>query len=64
LYGSAEVGKSSVVQTIAECSVQEGNLTVTSFLWREDLARNDIRRLIPTIAFQIANAIPKLRPAI
>ncbi|KAJ3755388.1 hypothetical protein EV360DRAFT_49819, partial [Lentinula raphanica] len=64
LYGSAGVGKSSVAQTIAERFEQAGMLAASFFFWRSDTARNNVRRLIPTLAFQIAVSIPTLRPAI
>ncbi|KAJ3894418.1 hypothetical protein GG344DRAFT_86585 [Lentinula edodes] len=64
LYGGAGVGKSSVAQTVAERFAHEGKLAATFFFWRDDPARNSIRRLIPTLVFQLANAIPRLRTAI
>ncbi|KAJ3818290.1 hypothetical protein F5880DRAFT_1600569 [Lentinula raphanica] len=64
LYGSAGVGKSSVAQTIAERFEQEGKLAASFFFWRSDVTRNNVRRLIPTLAFQLAVSIPALRPAI
>ncbi|KAJ3964673.1 hypothetical protein EV361DRAFT_873817, partial [Lentinula raphanica] len=64
LYGSAGVGKSSVAQTIAERFRQGGKLAASFFFWRRDPIRNNVKRLVPTIAFQIAIAIPVLRAAI
>ncbi|KAJ3813825.1 hypothetical protein F5876DRAFT_86830 [Lentinula aff. lateritia] len=64
LYGGAGVGKSSVAQTVAERFAHEGKLAATFFFWRDDPARNSIRRLIPTLVFQLVNAIPRLRTAI
>ncbi|KAH7874390.1 uncharacterized protein C8R40DRAFT_313624 [Lentinula edodes] len=64
LYGGAGVGKSSVAQTVAERFAHEGKLAATFFFWRDDPARNSIRRLIPSLVFQLTNAIPRLRTAI
>ncbi|KAJ3774138.1 hypothetical protein FB446DRAFT_493503 [Lentinula raphanica] len=64
LYGSAGVGKSSVAQTMADRFRHEGKLAASFFFWRRDPIRNNVRKLIPTLAFQIAIFIPALRPAI
>ncbi|KAJ3969196.1 hypothetical protein EV361DRAFT_951685 [Lentinula raphanica] len=64
LYGSAGAGKSSVAQTIADRFRREGKLAAGFFFWRSDSSRNNIRRLIPTLAIQLAHSIPALRPAI
>ncbi|KAJ3771049.1 hypothetical protein FB446DRAFT_805239 [Lentinula raphanica] len=64
LHGSAGAGKSSVAQTIAERFEQEKKLAASFFFWRSDPTCNNIKRLIPTLAFQIAISIPALRPAI
>ncbi|KAJ3771050.1 hypothetical protein FB446DRAFT_124834 [Lentinula raphanica] len=64
LYGSAGAGKSSVAQTIADRFRREGKLAAGFFFWRSDSSRNGIRRLVPTLAIQLAHSIPALRPAI
>ena len=66
LFGSAGAGKSSILQKIAElCAESERNLLIASFFFSRTAAlRNDEKRLITTIAYQLALSIPETRPYI
>ncbi|KAF9471918.1 hypothetical protein BDN70DRAFT_520277 [Pholiota conissans] len=62
LYGPAGGGKSAILQTIAERCAEKRNILASFFFGRSDPTRNHIKPLIPTIACQIAIAIPELKP--
>ncbi|KAF9472890.1 hypothetical protein BDN70DRAFT_818001, partial [Pholiota conissans] len=62
LYGPAGAGKSAILQTIAERCAEKNKLLASFFFGRSDPTRNHIKPLIPTIACQIAIAIPELKP--
>ncbi|KAF8965084.1 hypothetical protein BDZ97DRAFT_2000841 [Flammula alnicola] len=61
LYGAAGAGKSAIAQTIAERCYAAKVLLASFFFSRSDPNRNHARSLIPTIAYQIACAIPEAR---
>ncbi|KAF9472299.1 hypothetical protein BDN70DRAFT_818850, partial [Pholiota conissans] len=62
LYGPAGVGKSAILQTIAEQCSQLNMLLAAFFFGRSDPTRNTFKPLIPTLACQTAIMIPKLKP--
>ncbi|KAF9069784.1 hypothetical protein BDP27DRAFT_674400 [Rhodocollybia butyracea] len=64
LYGPAGAGKSAIAQTFAEACAKKGNLAGSFFFWRSDSSRDNPQRLFTTLAFQMALAIPGLRPII
>ena len=64
LYGPAGVGKSAIVQNIAEICEKERILLASFFFSRTDPSCNSDQRLIATIAYQIAHNIPDVRNAI
>ncbi|KAF8159159.1 hypothetical protein B0H34DRAFT_796458 [Crassisporium funariophilum] len=64
LFGPAGAGKSAVAQTIAEMCQEAGLLLASFFFSRTIPTRNNDKRLIATIAYQIALAIPTTRPLI
>ncbi len=63
LSGPAGTGKTTVAHTIAAEYNQRGQLAATFFFWRKTGDRNDIKRLVPTLAYQIAQKIPSAKEA-
>ena len=61
LYGPAGAGKSAIAQTIAEMCAKQGLLVASFFFFRADRSRNNERRLIASIAYQLALSIPQTR---
>ncbi|KAF9470575.1 hypothetical protein BDN70DRAFT_781615, partial [Pholiota conissans] len=61
LYGPAGAGKSAILQTIAELCAERKSLLASFFFGRADSTRNTFNPLIPTIACQIAIAIPEIK---
>ncbi|KAJ3515592.1 hypothetical protein NLJ89_g1660 [Agrocybe chaxingu] len=64
LFGPAGAGKSAVMQEIAERLYERGLLIASFFFSRTSALRNDEKCLVPTIAYQLAIAIPSTRPYI
>jgi len=64
LYGAAGAGKSAIAHSLAEICEKYGCLLATFFFWKTAAERNNITRVIATIAYQIARAIPTSRPQI
>ena len=62
VLGSAGSGKSSLLRTIARICEEKNYLAASFFFSGTDSARNALGRLIATIAYQIAEAMPELRP--
>ncbi|KAG6914915.1 hypothetical protein DXG01_014463 [Tephrocybe rancida] len=54
LSGRAGTGKTTIAHTIADKYDSKGRLAATFFLWRSTGDRDEIRKVVPTIAFQIA----------
>ncbi|TFK19569.1 hypothetical protein FA15DRAFT_168469 [Coprinopsis marcescibilis] len=54
ITGSAGIGKSALMQTTAEQCEPAGLVAATFFFSASDPVRNNLRRFIPTIAYQIA----------
>ncbi|KAG6906285.1 hypothetical protein DXG01_014765 [Tephrocybe rancida] len=54
LSGRAGTGKTTIAHTIAEKYDNEGRLAATFFLWRSTGDRDEICKVVPTIAYQIA----------
>ncbi|KAF9470089.1 hypothetical protein BDN70DRAFT_889252, partial [Pholiota conissans] len=61
LYGPAGAGKSAILQTIAEICALRISTLASFFFGRSDPTRNTFKPLIPTIACQIAVAIPEIK---
>jgi len=61
LYGAAGAGKSAIAHTLAEICEKYGYLLATFFFWKTAAERNDVSRVVATIAYQIARAIPASR---
>ncbi|KAF8809778.1 hypothetical protein BYT27DRAFT_7135942 [Phlegmacium glaucopus] len=61
LYGSAGAGKSAIVQTIAQMCAKLGLLVASFFFARLSQSRNNEKRLIASIAYQLALSIPATR---
>ena len=61
LYGSAGSGKSAIVQTIAEMCAKMGLLVASFFFSRVSECRNNEKRLVASIAYQLAISIPPTR---
>jgi len=64
LYGAAGAGKSAIAHSLAEICEKYGCLLATFFFWKTAAERSNITRVIATIAYQIARAIPTSRPQI
>ena len=62
LYGAAGAGKSAIAQTIAELCEEHKLLLASFFFFRADSLRSNSKRLIATIAYQIAVVIPSVQP--
>jgi DNA polymerase III delta prime subunit len=58
LSGPAGTGKTTVAHTIAEEYNERGRLAATFFFWRKTEDRDDINRLVATLAWQIAKKTP------
>jgi hypothetical protein len=61
LHGPAGTGKSTIAHTVAERCEKSGKLAGTFFFSRKKGDREDINKLVPTLAYQIAESIPSLR---
>jgi NACHT domain len=61
LYGSAGAGKSAIAQTIAEMCAKLGLIVASFFFSRASQSRNNEKRLISSIAYQLAISIPTTR---
>ena len=61
LYGSAGAGKSAIAQTIAEMCSKLGHIVASFFFSRASPSRNNEKRLIASIAYQLAVSIPTTR---
>ena len=64
LYGPAGAGKSAIAQTIAEMCAKLGLLVASFFFFRSSSSRNNEKRLMASIAYQLALSIPETRPFI
>jgi archaellum biogenesis ATPase FlaH len=61
LHGPAGTGKSTIAHTVAERCEESGQLAGTFFFSRKKGDREDINKLVPTLAYQIAESIPSLQ---
>jgi hypothetical protein len=61
LHGPAGTGKSTIAHTVAERCEESGQLAGTFFFSRKKGDREDISKLVPTLAYQIAESIPSLQ---
>jgi NACHT domain len=61
LHGPAGTGKSTIAHTVAERCEKSGQLAGTFFFSRKKGDREDINKLVPTLAYQIAESIPSLQ---
>ena len=61
LYGAAVAGKSAIAQNIAELCEEHKLLLASFFFFRADALRSNSKRLIATIAYQVAVVIPDVR---
>ena len=61
LYGAAGAGKSAIAQTIAELCEELNLLLASFFFFRADPLRSNSKKLVATIAYQIAVVIPGVR---
>ncbi|TFK23408.1 hypothetical protein FA15DRAFT_563096, partial [Coprinopsis marcescibilis] len=62
LYGPAGMGKSAIAQTIAEECEALGLLAASFFFNRANPQRNRAARLVASIALQLCESIPEIRP--
>jgi len=61
LNGLAGTGKSTIAQTFAETSFSDGKLGASFFCSRDFDDRSNLRRIFPTLAFQLAYRYPHFR---
>ncbi|KDR84234.1 hypothetical protein GALMADRAFT_236917 [Galerina marginata CBS 339.88] len=61
LHGPAGAGKSTILRTVAQILFDKGRLLAGFFFFRSAQGRNSPDRLIATIAYQLAVAIPATR---
>ena len=61
LYGPAGAGKSAIAQTIAEMCAKLGLIVASFFFSRASQSRNNEKRLISSVAYQLAISIPSTR---
>ncbi|KAF5359857.1 hypothetical protein D9756_002928 [Leucocoprinus leucothites] len=54
LYGTTDVGKSAVAQTVAE-ECREKDVLGAALFFSKHIRSNDAHRIIPTVAYQLAN---------
>ncbi|KAJ2926012.1 hypothetical protein H1R20_g11084, partial [Candolleomyces eurysporus] len=61
MTGAAGAGKSALQQTIAERCANSGILGCAIFFSSQDPTRNNLSRIVPTIAFQLGQHDPRLQ---
>ena len=61
LFGPAGAGKSAIAKRIAEIATERGLLIASFFFSRTSSTRNTKDRLVATLAYQLALAIPETR---
>ncbi|KAF6783480.1 vegetative incompatibility protein het-e-1 [Colletotrichum sojae] len=61
LSGPAGTGKSTIARTVADSFAGEKRLVAGYFFKRGEQGRNDTARLFPTLAMQLAGAIPSFK---
>ena len=62
--GLAGIGKSTIARTIAEDARRPAPLGASFFFSRQERELSDAALFIPTIAYQLAQSYPEMRPAI
>ena len=61
LNGLAGTGKSTIAQSFAETTFKNGKLGASFFCSRDFKDRNDLQKIFPTLAFQLAFQYPHFR---
>ena len=61
LNGLAGTGKSSIAQTFAEMNFADGRLGASFFCSRYYEDKSNLRKIFPTLAFQLARRFPRFR---
>ena len=61
LNGLAGTGKTTIAQTFAEMSFADGKLGASFFCSRDFDDRSNLRKIFPTLAFQLAYRYPRFR---
>ncbi|KAF8814332.1 hypothetical protein BYT27DRAFT_6336716 [Phlegmacium glaucopus] len=62
LHGAAGAGKSAIAQTIAQMLFEQGRLSGSFFFARgSTTGRDDEKRLVPTLSYQLAKYLPETR---
>ena len=61
LEGSAGTGKSTIAQSFSEMAANEGSLGATFFCSRDHLGRRELKKIFPTLAYQLAWNYPQFR---
>src|SRR5258707_11117142 len=62
--GLAGIGKSTIARTVAEDAKNRNLLGASFFFSRQEKELSDADLFIPTIAYQLAESHPKVRPAV
>jgi len=61
LNGLAGTGKSTIAQTFAEMTLEDGKLGASFFCSRDFEDRSNLQMIFPTLAFQLAHQYPRFR---
>ncbi|KAJ7718808.1 hypothetical protein B0H16DRAFT_1337080, partial [Mycena metata] len=61
LHGPAGSGKSAVAQSVCQQLKEEGRLGGSFFFKRGHLSRGNVKKLFPTIAYQLSLLLPELK---
>jgi len=64
VHGSAGIGKTAIARSLARLLETLGSPVASFFCFSTDSQRNTIKTMIPTIAYQIALAVPATQPFI
>ncbi|KAF7982740.1 hypothetical protein HWV62_26618 [Athelia sp. TMB] len=64
LSGAAGLGKSAVLQSIAESCANDESLVASFFFLRGAGGRSEFRRFITTLAFQLTLSVPEVKPIV
>ena len=61
LSGPAGTGKTTIAHTIAKEYDERGQLAATFFFWKKTGDRDDINKVVPTLAYQVAGKVPSAK---
>ncbi|KAF4614446.1 hypothetical protein D9613_002494 [Agrocybe pediades] len=64
LNGAAGAGKTAIMHSVIEELGLEGSGVASFFFWRSDPSRNHVKAFIATLAYQMYQSLPEIRPQI